>query len=336
MKLSKIAEILNGTYYGNDVEIERVGSLEEEYERAILYIEKKKFLDRALLLKAAALVVSRGMKTEDVPCIEVDDPKLAFIKLLELFAPEGTGYSGISKDAHVADGAAIEKNAVIMPGAVIMNGAQIGEGSVIYPGCVIEKNALIGRKSVLYSGVVLRERCAVGDDCIIHSGAVIGSDGFGYYEKDGRVIKIPQIGGVKLGNRVEIGANCCIDRGTVGDTEIGEDTKLDNLVHVAHNVKIGKCCYVAALAGISGSVIVGNHVAIMGQAGIGDHISIPDGSVILGQSGITSEIKKADIYFGTPAIQVRDHHRIHSALKYLPDLLKRVRTLEQKSKGEKS
>jgi UDP-3-O-[3-hydroxymyristoyl] glucosamine N-acyltransferase len=336
MKLSKIAVILNEIHYGKDVEIERVGSLEEEFENAILYVEKKKFLDKALSLKPAALVVPRGLKTEDVPCIEVDDPKLAFIRLLELFAPDGTGFSGICDGAHVAEGAVIGKGAVIMTGAVIMSGVCIGEGSIIYPGCIIEKNAVIGNKSVLYSGVIVRERCVVGDECIIHSGAVLGSDGFGYYEKDGRVIKIPQIGIVKLGNRVEIGANCCIDRGTVGATEIGDDTKLDNLVHIAHNVKIGKCCYIAALAGISGSVTVGNHVAIMGQAGIGDHLSIPDGTVILGQSGIPNDIKKADIYIGTPIRQVREHHRINSALKYLPELLKRVRILEEKIKGDKS
>ena len=336
MKLSKIAEILNGTRYGDDVEIERVGSLEEKFENAVLYIEKKKFLDKALSLDPAALVVPMGMKTGEVPCIELDDPKLAFIKLLELFAPEGADYSGISKDAHVAEGAVIGKGAVIMPGAVIMRGVQIGEGSIIYPGCIIEQNVFIGSKSVLYSGAILRERCVIGDECIIHSGAVLGSDGFGYYEKDGRVIKIPQIGIVKLGNRVEIGANCTIDRATVGATEIGDDTKLDNLVHVAHNVKIGKCCYIAALAGISGSVTVGNHVAIMGQVGIGDHLSIADGTIILGQSGIPNDIKKADIYIGTPIRQVREHHRINSALKYLPELLKRVRILEEKLKGDKS
>lgn len=336
MKFSKIAEIINGTRYGKDVEIERVGSLDEKFENAVLYVEKKKFLAKALSLNPAALVVSRGMKTDDVPCVEVDDPKLAFIKMLELFAPEVPGFSGICGGANVADGAIIGKGVVIMPGAVIMDGVQIGEGSIIYPGCIIENNCSIGSKSILYSGAIVRERCVIGDECIIHSGAVLGSDGFGYYEKDGRVIKIPQIGIVKLGNRVEVGANCTIDRATVGATEIGDDTKLDNLVHVAHNVKIGKCCYIAALAGISGSVTVGNHVAIMGQVGIGDHLSIADGTVILGQSGIPSDIKKADIYIGTPIRQVREHHRINSSLKYLPELLKRVRILEERLKGDKS
>ncbi|MCU0822378.1 MAG: UDP-3-O-(3-hydroxymyristoyl)glucosamine N-acyltransferase [Spirochaetes bacterium] len=336
MKLSEIAKILNGTMLGNDVEIENVGSLDEKFENAVLYVEKKKFLDRALSLNPAALVVSRGLKTGDVPRIEVDDPKFAFIKLLDLFTPEGEDSRGISRESYVADGAVIGKGAVVMPGTVIMNGVRIGEGSVIYPGCVLERNSSVGVKSVLYSGVIVRERCVIGDECIIHSGAVLGSDGFGYYEKDGRVIKIPQIGTVRVGNRVEIGANSSIDRGTVGATEIGDDTKLDNLVHIAHNVKIGKSCYIAALAGISGSVTVGNHVAIMGQVGVSDHISIADGTVILGQSAIPGDIEKADIYIGTPIRQVREHHRINAALKYLPELLKRVRTLEEKNKGEES
>ncbi len=336
MKLSKITEILGGTRHGNDVDIERVGSLDDKFANAILYVEKKKFLETALSLDPAALVVGRGMRIDSVPCIEVDDPKYAFIKLLEIFSPEHPDCAGISKDAIVADDAVVGKGAVIMQGAVVMSGASIGDGCLIYPGCVIEKDAQVGVKSVLYSGVVIRERCVVGDECIIHAGAVLGSDGFGYYEKDGRVIKIPQIGNVRLGNRVEIGANCTLDRATVGTTEVGDDTKLDNLVHIAHNVRIGKCCYIAALAGISGSVTIGNHVAIMGQVGVSDHLSIADGTVILGQSGIPGDITKADIYIGTPIRQVREHHRIHSSLRYLPELLKRVKILEEKFKGDKS
>lgn len=333
MKLSEIAQILNGELSGDDVEVERVGTLDENFKNAVLYVEKKKYLKAALSMKPAALVVKKGLRTDAVPCIEVEDPKLAFIKLLELFAPPGIKNTGIDKNAYIADDAEIGDQAVIMPGAVVMNGARIGGGSYIYPGCVIERNVVVGGNCVLYSGVIVRERCSVGSECIIHSGAVIGSDGYGYHENNGEVYKIPQIGDVKIGDRVEIGANCSIDRATVGTTEIGDDTKLDNLIHIAHNVKIGKGCFIAALAGISGSVTVGDRVAIMGQAGIGDHLTIPDGTIILGQSGIHNNIKKADIYFGTPARQVREHHRIHSSLKYLPDLIRRVKILEEKTGG---
>ncbi len=335
MKLSDIAEVLGGECHGSDVDIERVGSLDCKFDKAILYVEKKKYLNPALAMNPAAIVVGHGLEPEnDIPYIVVEYPKHAFIKLLELFAPKRAEYSGIDTQARIADGAVIHNTAAIMPGAVILDGAQIGENSAIYPGCVIEQDAEIGKNSVLYSGVVVRAGCVIGENCIIHSGTVIGSDGFGYYENDGEIIKIPQIGIVKIGDNVEIGANCCIDRATVGITEIGNDTKLDNMVHIAHNVRIGSKCYLAAMAAISGSVNIGDHVAIMGQVGVGDHVSIADGTVVLGQSGILNDIKKPEILFGTPARQVREHHKIHSSLKYVPELLKRVKSLEDKLKGD--
>ncbi len=336
MKLSEIAEILGGMHNGKDVDIERLGSLDCEYDNAILYVEKKKYLKTALSMNPAALVVGSNLKPEDVPYIEVEDPKLAFIKLLEIFAPKNPEYSGIDANAHVAEGADIGRDVSILPGVIIMEGAQIDECTTIYPGCVIEQGAKIGRNTILYSGATVRERCIIGDNCIIHSGVVIGSDGFGYYEKDGNIIKIPQIGIVRIGNSVEIGANCCIDRATVGITEIGDDTKLDNMVHLAHNVKVGKKCYIAAQTGVSGSVSIGDHVAIMGQVGIADHVSIADGTVILAQSGIANNIKTPDIFMGSPARQLKLHHRIHTSLRYLPELIKRVKSLEKKLEGDQN
>ncbi|MDY6968531.1 MAG: UDP-3-O-(3-hydroxymyristoyl)glucosamine N-acyltransferase [Spirochaetota bacterium] len=329
MKLSKIAGFLNGSLNGKDIEVERVGSLEVEFENAIIYIEGEEYLEKALSKKPVAIVAPHGICIDNIPCIFVDDPKLAFIKLLNIFSEKREEPPGIDPRASVDDRAEVDKNATVMLGVVIMEGAQILANSIIYPNCIIEKDACVGRNSILHSGVIIKEKCAVGDDCIIHSGVVIGSDGFGFYEKDGRVLKIPQNGNVKIGDRVEVGANCCIDRATLGTTEIGDDTKLDNLVHIAHNVKIGKKCYIAAQAGISGSVTVGEHVTILGQVGIGDHLSIADETIILGQSGILNDIKKADVLFGTPSRCVKEHHKIHASLKYLPDLLKRTKRLER-------
>jgi len=334
MKLSEIAAAIQGIHHGDDVEIEGVGSLDYLCDNGIIYVEKKKFLKTALALDPAALVVGKEIKPEGKPHIEVEDPKLAFVKLLELFCPEVRKPAGIDQGAFIADDTFIGEGVTVMPGTVILSGARIGDNCMIYPGCVIEQDVTIGDECLLYSGVVIRERCSIGSDCILHSGTVIGSDGFGYYEKDGRRLKIPQIGTVKVGSSVEIGANCCIDRATVGDTVIGDDTKLDNMVHIAHNVKVGSGCYMAAMAAVSGSVTIGNNVVIMGQVGVGDHLSIADGTIILGKSGIHNDIKKADIYFGTPARQVREQHRINSSMKYLPELLKRVKSLEKKIEGE--
>ncbi len=336
MKLSKISQKLGGKLHGDDIEIEKLGSLDTDCINAIVYVEKKKFLKKALSLEPAALLIGANLDVEEKPHIEVEDPKFAFVKLLEIFSPKVKEYSGIDKKTYISKNALLGKDVIIMPGAVVLDDAEIDDKCIIYPGCVIEQEAKIGSSTMLYSGVIVKERCIIGNDCIIHSGAVIGSDGFGYFEKNGQNIKIPQIGDVKIGNRVEIGANCCIDRATIGTTEIEDDTKLDNMVHIAHNVRIGKGCFIAALAGISGSVNIGNRVAIMGQVGVSDHLSIPDGTIILGKSGIHNDIKKPDIYIGTPARQVREHHRIHSSLKYLPELLKRVAALEEKSNGDDS
>lgn len=336
MKLSEISDILSGFHHGDDVNIERLGCLDTEYENAILYVENEKYLDQVLSKKPVAVVVQSGLIPQNIPFIEVENPKLAFIRLLELFAQSEQFTAGANTDSIIDAEADIGKDAVIMQGAVVMKGALIGENSIIYPNCVIEPNVSIGAGTILYSGVVIRTSCIVGENCRIHSGTVIGSDGYGYYEDNGQIIKIPQIGIVKIGDRVEIGANCCIDRATVGTTEIGNDTKLDNLIQIAHNVKIGERCYIAAQAGISGSVVVGNHATILGQVGIGDHISIAPDTVIMGQSGIHNDVKEADILFGTPARSVKEHHRIHSSLKYVPELLKRVKLLEKKIFGDKS
>jgi UDP-3-O-[3-hydroxymyristoyl] glucosamine N-acyltransferase len=332
MKLSRIAFLLGKQHHGGDVNIERIGSLEASSENAIFYVESGKYLEKARSKNPCALVIPKGLDAGNIPYIEVEEPKLAFIKLLEIFNPAviRPDKTYIDENAIISNKAQFDSDVTIMAGAVIMDGARIKTGVVIYPNCVLENNSVIGKGTTLYSGVIIRERCVVGNDCIIHPGTVIGADGYGFYEKEGKIFKIPQIGIVKIGDRVEIGANCTIDRATVDKTEIGNDTKLDNMVHIAHNVKIGERCLIAAQAGISGSVIIGNHVIILGQAGIADHVSIADNTIIMAQSGIPNDVKKAEVLFGTIARPVKEHHRIHAALKYLPDLLKRVKILESK------
>jgi len=331
VKLSNIAGIVNGTLYGNDIEINRVGSLETEYDDAIIYIEKNKQLEAALLKKPAALVVPKGIAPSNLPYIVVNDPKLAFIKLLETFDPRRNDSPNpvIDKHSFIDEEAIIGNNVTIMPSSIVMNRANIHDNCIIYPNCVIEKDVKIGKNTIIHSGVIIKERCIIGTNCIIHSGTVIGSDGYGFYEKDGEILKIPQIGTVIIGNRVEIGANCCIDRATLDTTEIGNDCKFDNMVHIAHNVKIGERCYIVAQAGISGSVKIGNHVTILGQVGIADHVTIADETIILGQSGLYNNIKKSDILIGSPARPVKEQHKIQAALKYLPDLIKRVKRIEK-------
>lgn len=329
MKLSEIAAKLNEKYYGEDVNIKNLGSLDSNYPDQILYVENSKFLEKVLARNPAAIVVPRDLYKGEISFIEHDDPKLAFIKLLEIFNPSPKINMGIHTNAIIADRSVIADTATIMQGAVVMDNVTIEADCVIYPNCVIERDVTIGSGTILYSGVIIRERCTIGSDCIIHPGTVIGADGFNFYEKDGEKIKTPHIGITRVGDRVEIGANCTIDRAVVDKTEIESDTKLDNLVHIAHNVKIGKKCIIAAQAGISGSSVIGDNVMILGQVGIADHVEIASNTIIMPQSGIPSDIKTADIVFGTPARPRKEHHKIHAALKYLPDLLKRVSSLEK-------
>jgi UDP-3-O-[3-hydroxymyristoyl] glucosamine N-acyltransferase len=332
MKLSGIAFLLGEQHHGDDVDIERVGSIDTDFKNAILYIESGKYLEKAKSKNPCALVIPKGLDAGNIPYIEVEDPKFAFIKLLEIFNPAVTkpDKAYIDEYAIISNKVYLDSDVTVMAGAVIMEGARVEAGCVIYSNCVLEKNSVVGAGTILFSGVIIRERCVVGNDCIIHSGTVIGADGYGFYEKQGKILKIPQIGIVKIGDRVEIGANCTIDRATIDKTEIGNDTKLDNMVHIAHNVKIGEKCLIAAQAGISGSTTIGNHVIILGQAGIVDHVSVADNTIIMAKSGIHNDIKKAEVLFGTIARPVKEHHRIYAALKYLPDLLKRVKYLEDK------
>ncbi len=328
MRLSEIAEMVMGKLHGEDLDVNRVGSLDSPEENAIIYVEDEKKMIASLSKKPLALIVPNGLKPENIPFIEVDDPKLAFIRVLEIFAPKMVRKKEVHREAHVAQDVKLGNNVSIMPGAVVLEGAHIGDNTIIYPNCVVEEGVKIGENTILYSGVIIRERCIVGDGCIVHSGSVIGADGYGFYEKEEEIIKIPQIGNVIIGDRVEIGANCCIDRATVGSTEIGNDTKLDNMVHIAHNVKVGEKCYIIAQTGISGSVDIGDRVTIAGQVGIVDHVSIASGTIIMAQSGIHNNIKTPGILFGTPARPVKEHHRIHASLKFLPELLKRVKKIE--------
>lgn len=325
---------MKGTHHGNDVDVERVGSLDACYEKSIIYIEKKKYLDIALSRKPAAIVIPYGLACDDIPCVEVEDPKLAFISLLKIFAPRGTEYSGLHSAAIISEKASIGDNVAIMQGAVVMEGVRIDDGSIIYPNCVIERDVEIGAGTVIFSGSVIKERCIIGNGCIIHSGVVIGTDGFGYYEKHGQIIKIPHIGIVKIGDRVEIGANTCVDRATVDVTEIGNDTKIDNMVYIAHNCRIGERCYIAAMSALAGSVNVGNHVVILGQVGIADHLTVGDDSIIVSQSGIAANVGKGEALMGSPARPLKEHHRIYAALGHLPGLLKRVKRIEDIIKGE--
>jgi UDP-3-O-[3-hydroxymyristoyl] glucosamine N-acyltransferase len=193
----------------------------------------------------------------------------------------------------------------------------------------VEQGASVGAGTILYNHVVIRHRCRVGAQCILHPGVVVGSDGFGFAQDGGEHVKIPQVGDVEIEDAVEIGANCCIDRGALGTTRIGEGTKIDNLVQIGHNVQIGPRCLLIAQSGIAGSSKLGRSVILAAQAGVVGHVEIGDGARVLGQSGIMRSVEPGESMMGSPAVPQKEHFRTLVQLGKLDSLFKRVKKLER-------
>jgi UDP-3-O-[3-hydroxymyristoyl] glucosamine N-acyltransferase len=214
------------------------------------------------------------------------------------------------------------------PKAHVESTAVIGAGTIIYPGAYIGHNVRVGEQCLIYPNVVLCEDTQVGDRVIFQPGSVIGSDGYGYATQDGRHHKIPQLGHVVIEDDVEVGANVTIDRATTGETRIGAGTKIDNLVHIAHNVQVGKNCFIVAQVGIAGSTRVGNNVSLGGQVGVAGHLTIADGAVIAAQSGVMSDVGPGEVLFGTPVRPIKQAMKlqaIHGKLEEIYDTIKAVR-----------
>ncbi len=213
---------------------------------------------------------------------------------------------------------------------------KIGDDSQIYPHVYIGKNVKIGKNCIIYSGVRIYDYCVIGDNCVIHSNTVIGSDGFGFQVTKDGYQKIPQLGNVVLGDHVEIGSNCSIDRGTIGSTVIGNGTKIDNLIQIAHNVKIGENNVIAAQAGIAGSTVIGDWNQIGGQVGIVGHITIGNQVKVQAQSGVNSNTKDGEILYGSPAINAGEYRRNYVHFRNFTEIVKRINTIENSTKDKTS
>ncbi|MEZ4653969.1 MAG: UDP-3-O-(3-hydroxymyristoyl)glucosamine N-acyltransferase [Candidatus Eisenbacteria bacterium] len=259
------------------------------------------------------------------------DPYRSFLQVLQIFSrPPDQPPTGIDPSAIVSPNAQLGEGLAIGPHVVIEDGVHIGDGTVLMAGCYVGPRSRIGRGCRLYPRVVIREDIQVGDQVILHPGVVLGSDGFGYAFDAGQHRKIPQMGRVVIEDDVEIGANSTIDRATTGETRIGRGTKIDNLVHVAHNVEIGPLSILCAQAGISGSTRLGRGVTLAGQAGLVGHIEIGDGARVGAQGGVTKSVKAGETVSGYPATNHGRASRMYAALRHLPDALRSLRNLEQR------
>ncbi len=321
--IQEINEILKGKIIGNTSQrITAPEQLEAASESEISFIGNKKYEKFWIDSKACVAVVNEdiGIKPgDDRAFIKVKNADLAMSQVLELFAPP-TPLFAID----------IHPTAVIDPTATICSGARIGAGcyigpktiigdyTTIYPNVTILDECTIGKNTVIWSGTVIRERCHIGNDCILHPNATIGADGFGFRPDPQKgLVKIPQIGNVIIGNNVEIGANSCVDRGKFSSTVLGDGCKIDNLVQIGHNSKLGKFCIMAGNSGLAGSVTLGNGVIIGGSASIKDHTTIGDGAIVGAGSGVTGDIPAGKTMLGYPAVEARDALKQWAILKRL-------------------
>jgi UDP-3-O-[3-hydroxymyristoyl] glucosamine N-acyltransferase len=332
MKLKDIAILIDGRLIGDgNIEISGVSGLSETRSGHITYLSGGKYLKQARDSVASAVIVKAVVEDLDKPQILVANPELTFAQLLGHFYQVPKIYEGVSPNATVSSEAVIGENVTIHAYAYVNKGVVIGKDSIIYPGVFIGENCVVGEGCLIYPNVTIREGVTVGSRVIIHAGAVIGADGFGYVF-DGRAHrKIPQVGSVLLEDDVEIGANTTIDRATTGLTVIGRGTKIDNLVQIGHNVRIGRNVILVSQVGIAGSCDIGDGVAMGGQAGIPDHVSIEAGAMIGAQAGVVGDVKKG-IYLGSPAIPHRDFFKSSVVFSQLPELKKKILELEEKIK----
>ena len=281
--------------------------------------------------RAGAVLVPEGLEGDDPRWIRVPAPRVALARILSRWFDDRRLPGGISPEAHISPSAKLGTDVAVAPFAFIGDDVVIGDRSVICQGVSIENGSRIGSDCILYPNVVVYQGSIIGDRCIIHGNTVIGADGYGFAFANGRHEKIPQIGIVRIENDVEIGANSCVDRAALGETVIGEGTKIDNLVQIGHNVRLGRHCLLVSQVGIAGSSEIGDYSIFAGQSGVGGHIKVGPRAQVTAQSAVLDDWPDPDMkLMGSPAIRFRDYVRQQMLIKKLPKLLDRVAELEEK------
>jgi UDP-3-O-[3-hydroxymyristoyl] glucosamine N-acyltransferase len=335
MKLRDLADIVDGRVVGDpETDITGVSGFKEAKEGDITFYAGGKDLQYILNTKASAVIAKNKIKNLSKSMIVVDNPHLAFARALEAFYKKPLKPAGISKEAFSGEHVKLGEDVSIYPLTFIGNNVTIGNRTTIFPYVYLGDNVTIGDDSCIYPHVTVMEKVRIGQNVIIHSGTVVGSDGFGYVKEGEKHHKILQVGSVVIGNDVEIGAGVTIDRATTGDTVIGNGTKIDNLVQIAHNVKIGSNCIIIAQTAIGGSAEISDGVIIAGQVGVRDHVRIGKGAMVGAQSGIGHDIPDGQIFSGSPAIPHKTWLRAQGIYSKLPEYIKRLQALEKKTGKE--
>jgi UDP-3-O-[3-hydroxymyristoyl] glucosamine N-acyltransferase len=330
MKTGEIAQFLSGELTGrDDVNITSVAALSGAAAGDIAFADNTQPASHS---DASCLLVPLDFSLElSIPLIRVPDPKLAFSLVAEVLHPAKKRDPQIHPSAVIAASAQIGEGVFIGAFVCVGEGSEIGIGTQLRAGAKIGDGVRVGRGCVLDPNVFIEDNCSIGNGVILHSGVVIGTDGFGFVRDAERYVKFPQIGTVVIEDNVEIGANSCIDRGALGETRIGEGTKLDNLVQIAHNVQIGKRVVIAAQTGISGSTVIEDDCVIGGQVGMGDHARVQSGAVIGSQAGVLpGKIVRPGVWWGTPVQPLEEYKRQNAYVKGLSRLKEEVKELRKK------
>ena len=328
----QVAGLLQGQIEGDaTVKISTLSKIEEGVPGSISFLSNPKYTQYIYNTKASLVIVNKDLVLTapvSTTLIRVESAALAFAKLLEMYNQVKLNKSGISKHAYISEKATVGTNVYAGEFAVISDNAKIGNNVKIYPQVFIGENAVIGDNTTLFAGVKIYSETVIGKDCIIHSGTVIGSDGFRFNPQNDNQ-KVPQIGNVVIEDNVEIGANCAIDRATLGSTILRKGVKFDNLIHIAHNVEIGENTYIAAHGVIAGSTKIGKNCMFSGQVGIVGHLEIADGTIVTAQSGISKNTKKGEILMGSPAFDANKYRKAFIHFRNLDSIVNRLNILEK-------
>ena len=332
--VGQLAALIEGAVEGDaNIAIRGISNIEDAQDGDITFAENDKLLSSAGRSRASAVIASTsslsaaydlGNKT----LIRVKNPRFAFAQALRIFAPEPKVYKGIHPTAIIGENVLFGHNASVHALAVIGDNVSLGDNCVIYPFAYLGDNVTVGDNCVIYPHVVLHDNTEIGNAVVIHSGSVLGTDGFGYMFIENRHHKIPQIGRVIVEDDVEIGANVTIDKARTGSTRIGAGTKIDNLVHIGHNVSVGKNCVIVAQVGVSGSVDIGDGVILAGQVGIKDHVTIGDGSIVCAKSMVIGDLPNSAFVSGMYGRPHGNEMRSQAIYGKLPELYKQIKDLE--------
>ncbi|PQL91764.1 UDP-3-O-(3-hydroxymyristoyl)glucosamine N-acyltransferase [Apibacter adventoris] len=341
MKFSaqQIADLVNGKVIGNPEEmVSYISKIEDGIPGTLTFLGGEKYQEFLKGNKASIILISEKLIPQDISelptIISVEDAYSAFNQLLRFYNEMKEKKTGVEEPVFISNNVTLGKDLFIGAFAYIASNVKIGNNTKIYPQAYLGDNVVIGENCLIGPGVKIYNDCIIGNNCVIHGGTVIGADGFGFSQSKEGYEKVPQLGNVIIEDDVEIGANCTIDRATIGSTLIKKGVKLDNLIQIAHNVEVGQHTVIASQAGVAGSSKIGQWSMIGGQVGISGHLKVGDNVILQAQSGITNDVDNNERLFGSPAIKYIKYQKSFVYFKQLPEIIKRIEKLEKDSKTQ--